>query len=257
MGAIPPIYCVSLESDKSRRLQLSEKFPIHFNMMKLVEAVDGRKLDPQRYFQYIFPAVSSGYRMLSPAEIGCTLSHIKAINKFLESKRASALIIEDDVIGTDSDLGSVLNDVAMMPENSVIIFGGQEGMPSSKYIFGKPAGMNGILRLPTYSNSYVLRTCCYGVTRTSAKAMLDAHSDYLKLADAWNLFFRDTDINILFTKKLSHPYDRSSSHIEKSRLLLKGTSKPSLMARFKKRGVRIRRRLGALVCFLAGYRRVK
>lgn len=256
VGAQPPIFLISMVSDRERRVDLSRQFPSYYRAMILVDAVDGSQLDARAYFKKIFPAVSSGYRMMSPSEVGCTLSHIEAMKKFLDSGRPSALIVEDDIIGTDSDLDSVLINIKDMPEESVIIFGGQEGMPSRKYIFGKPSDLDGVFRLPRYSNSFVLRTCCYGVTRTSAKAILNAHNEYLKLADAWGLFFEHSSIKILFAKKLHHPVDRSASHIEKSRALLRKGSKFSIQEVLKKRFLRIRRKYGALICYLTGYRRV-
>lgn len=252
----PPVFLVSLEDDRVRRVELARRFPIHFEHMEWVAAVDGRKLDAKAYFDQIFKAVSFGYRMMSPSEVGCTMSHIKVLKQFLESGRPSALIVEDDVIGSDADLSSVLADVEKMPEESVIIFGGQEGMPSRKYIFGKPSSLADVSELPRYSNSFVLRTCCYGVTRTSAKEILKAHEEYLKLADAWGVFFKNSTVKILFVKKLFHPVDRSKSHIENGRVLIKKDSGHSVFGIMKKRVMRARRKYGALVCYLLGYRRV-
>lgn len=252
----PSVFLVSLESDEKRRVELASRFPMHFGHMNWVPAVDGRKLDAQTYFHQVFTGVSFGYRMMSPAEVGCTMSHIKALKQFLESGRPSALIIEDDVIGSDSDLSSVLEDVRQMPEESLVIFGGQEGMPSRKYIFGKPCSIAGVSQLPKYSNSFVLRTCCYGVTRTSAEAILNTHGEYLRLADAWGVFFRNSDVKILFAKKLRHPLDRSESHIESGRVLIKKDVDQSIFGILRNRAVRVKRKYGALVCYLLGYRRV-
>ncbi|KPQ27994.1 MAG: Glycosyltransferase involved in LPS biosynthesis [Marinobacter excellens HL-55] len=224
--------------------------------MEWIRATDGRKLHAATYFKLVFPAVSAGFRMLSPAEVGCSLSHIEVLKRFLDSAHERCLVIEDDVLGKDEGVNVAIEQMLEVPGNAVVIFGGQEGMPSRKYILGKAAGFGRVYRLPKYSNNYVLRTCCYGVTRESAKAILDSHDQCLKLADAWGEFFKCAPIDIYFSEVFSHPEDRSASHIEQSRIAIGKSSKGSAVLFLKKRWARLKRKLGALACLLMGYRRV-
>lgn len=73
-----------------------------------VEAVDGQTL------RFPMPEVSdSSYRYLhgrhlSPSEVGCYLSHIKAIDIFLAGDLDYALILEDDAL-MERDIGAVID----------------------------------------------------------------------------------------------------------------------------------------------------
>lgn len=251
-----PIYLVSLSGDQHRREALSQRFPGYYPIMEWVQAIDGRILAAADYFSLAFPSVSNGSRLFSPAEVGCSLSHIKVLERFLDSGCKRCLIIEDDVLGKDTDFDAALTQMSQVGEGAVVIFGGQEGMPSRKYIFGKSSGVDQLYRLPRYSNDYVHRTCCYGVTRQSAQAILDSHRQHLKLADAWGAFFVSGGIEMYFSKLFSHPVDRRDSHIEQSRLVINQSAGKPLSRYIKKRGQRIVRKLGALVCLAKGYRRV-
>lgn len=254
-----PIYLVSLDQDSAKREILKQRFPRHYSKMKRVNAVDGRKLSAQEFFDYIVTPIEYGHRLMLPGEVGCSLSHIHALESFLDSESDAALILEDDVIGDDSSIDAVLELTPSLPSEALMICGGQEGMPARKYIFGKETSTEGLYRLPPYSNSHIFRTCCYVVTQVSAKQILDVQKQSMELADAWGKFFRGTMINIYYTNRLSHPKELAASHLEqdRSRLGNKSTLRGAeLISRVKRRGSRLARKLGALFCLVQGYRRV-
>src|SRR5690554_7645668 len=103
----PNIYLVSLEQDTERREKLKERFPETYNEFIHINAVDGRILSAKEYYQKTLPYFISQNKVMSPAELGCTLSHIKALEAFLQTNEPYALILEDDVIGSDQDLDSL------------------------------------------------------------------------------------------------------------------------------------------------------
>lgn len=252
-----PIYLVSMKGDHARRERMSVAFPTFYPAMKLIEAVDGRLLSAQDYFQYASSAFGNHKRLLAPAEVGCSLSHIEALEQFLESGAERAIILEDDVEGDDPGLLSALEDVRAIPNESLIILGGQEGMPSRKYIFGKPIAERRIFELPYYSTHHIFRTCCYGVTRVSASSIVASQKASLKLADAWWAFSgKAGGLTIHFSHQLAHPVDRSDSHIEKSRSDLSSQGKRNFLSFLVRRYQRFKRRLGAVLCRLRGYQRV-
>ncbi len=132
-------------------------------------------------------------------------------------------------------------------------------MPARKYVFGKPESTKGLFRLAPYSNSHIFRTCCYVVTRVSAKQILDVQNRSLELADAWGTFFQGTTTNIYYTNKLAHPRELSASHLEQDRSRFGHKSafgRLRIGSRVKHRLSRIGRKLGALLCLARGYRRV-
>jgi glycosyl transferase family 25 len=252
-----PIFLVSMRGDHARRERLSAAFPGLFPAMILVEAVDGRSLNAQDYFRFASSAMANHGRILAPAEVGCSLSHIKALEQFLETGAERAVILEDDVIGNDDALTEAIGDLATIPEASLIIFGGQEGLPSRKYIFGKPVGERRVFKLPRYSHHHVLRTCCYGVTRTSAANILASQGKSLKLADAWGRLFAGHENTIIhFSSRLAHPVDRNESHIEHSRAGVSSGAEKGVLKFLIKRSTRLKRKAGAVWCRLNGYRRI-
>ncbi len=254
-----PIYLVSLEQDEAKRRTLAGRFPNRYPSMTRINAVDGRRLSAKEFFSYIAKPIAQGHRLMLPGEVGCSLSHIHALESFISSGARAALILEDDVIGNDSDIDAIINLIPSLPDNALLICGGQEGMPARKYVFGKETGIEGTHRLATYSNSHIFRTCCYVVTPVSAKQILDVQKQSLELADAWGKFFRGTKIDIYYTNRLAHPKDLATSHLEQERALFGHKSvfgKMDIYARVKRRLSRIGRKLGALACLLQGYRRV-
>jgi glycosyl transferase, family 25 len=252
-----PIFLVSMKGDHARRERMSTAFPALYPEMRLVNAVDGRLLSAQDYFRYASSAFVNHGRLLAPAEVGCSLSHIEALEQFLRSGAERAIILEDDVLGDDSGLSKALEDVRLIPNEAVIILGGQEGMPSRKYIFGKPIVENRIFALPYYSTHHIFRTCCYGVTLSSAASIVASQKMSLKLADAWWAFSgKAGGLTIHYSHQLAHPVDRSDSHIENSRSDLSSQGKRGFVSFLVKRYQRLKRRLGAVLCRLRGYQRV-
>lgn len=252
-----PIFLVSMESDSARRERMSSAFPGFYPTMTLIEAVDGRLLNAQDYFRFVSSAMQNHGRILAPAEVGCSLSHIKALERFLESGAERAVVLEDDVIGDDRSLARAIEDVRTIPDESLIILGGQEGMPSRKYIFGKPVGTSHVFELPHYSSYHVLRTCCYGVTRQSAARIVASQKSSLKLADAWWAFSgKKEGVVLRFSHQLAHPIDRTDSHIENSRIDLSSQAQKGLLKLLVKRFERLKRKVGAARCKLSGYTRV-
>ncbi|GAA3569146.1 glycosyltransferase family 25 protein [Marinobacter xestospongiae] len=254
-----PIYLVSLDKDHQRRQQLAAMLPSHHQQFRRISAVDGRELPAREFFRLAFGAMKQGHRLMLPGEVGCSLSHIQALEQFLDSGARAALIVEDDIIGTDEDLNATLALLPELPENGVLICGGQEGMPARKFLFGKATETPGLFRLARYSHAYVFRTCCYAVTRSSARRILDAHAEHLKLADAWGSFFRHTNIDIYFANLLAHPEDLDNSHLEQERTLFHtagSARKPSVLSWLAHRLQRLKRKWGALMCRLKGYQQL-
>lgn len=85
------IFCINLARRPDRRLQAIAEFD-KFNIMpvEFVEAVDGLTL-PETNF------VSRNGSKVSPAELGCTLSHLKIVKMAKEQKLKNYLVLEDDV----------------------------------------------------------------------------------------------------------------------------------------------------------------
>lgn len=46
-------------------------------------------------------------KILTPGEVGCALSHVKALEYFLETDDSYCLILEDDIKGGDKELNEL------------------------------------------------------------------------------------------------------------------------------------------------------
>lgn len=215
------IYLVSLDEDTQRRKTLAKDFPLFYPEIIRVSAVDGRKLSAKSFYNKIINYYSTTKKLLSPAELGCTMSHIKALKQFLDSGNEYALILEDDVIGNDKNIDEIFSFTNVIPSNGLLICGGQEGLNARKYQYGKNSKFNGLIEVSVFSYRHIFRTCCYLVTKESAKAIVDYQEKNITLADKWNEFFRGTNIKIYYKNCLSHPKDLVNSHIEQDRAYFK------------------------------------
>jgi glycosyl transferase family 25 len=87
-----PVYVVSLERARQRRALLKA----HLGALKidyeLIDAVEGAKLDPSQ-IEKMNPNGN-----LSPAALGCYLSHIRVYERIVETQTSVALVLEDDTV---------------------------------------------------------------------------------------------------------------------------------------------------------------
>lgn len=212
------MYLITLESDNLRRKVLEKNFPKNYKNFNIVYAVDGRVMTARDYFLDICSYFKQYKQLMSPAELGCTLSHVNALNLFLQSGCEKGLILEDDVIGNDHDLEVIKSIANKLPDNSLLICGAQDGIKNN-YLFGRYSKDKCVYELANFSYSHIFRTCCYVVTRKSALAMIEYQKKNKTLADKWGEFFTNTDIKILYKNIMAHPIDLTQSHIESERTI--------------------------------------
>lgn len=254
-----PIYLVSLEQDAKRREELKKLFPKHYSNFIHIPAVDGRMMPAREYYQQTLPYYLKYNKPMSPAEWGCTSSHIKALEAFLLTGKPYALVLEDDVIGNDQEIEDVLKLANNLSINSLLLCGAQEGV-NRRYQLGTKLTDKKIYEVHSFSYQFVFRTCCYLVTKKSAQEILDSHENCLTLADKWDQFFKGTTTKIYYVGMLKHPEDLASSHIEGDRelfkqktLLKKLLSKDSPFKIFRK----IKNEVYRFNLVLFGYKQIK
>lgn len=105
-------YLISIEQDQSTRLSqffsqaTFQQYKCDFKKIGVI----GRDIPTAEYFKL---AVAGKRRPITPAELGCTLSHIAALKDFLESNEKYACIFEDDAICLDNlDLEQLESQIA-------------------------------------------------------------------------------------------------------------------------------------------------
>lgn len=163
----------------------------------------GKNLKVSEYYNL---AVKCSFPPLSPAELGCTLSHLHALKIFLKTDEHYALVLEDDVIFRfDIDFESdFLNKLG---KNLIILLGGVD-LKICKNIKGKILNYKEkkLLKVDYSSRKYLYYTMGYIVDRDAANKIIEYHEEYCKKADDWAGFFEfSKESNFYITNYLIHP----------------------------------------------------
>ncbi|MDY6459282.1 glycosyltransferase family 25 protein [Acinetobacter faecalis] len=253
------VYVISLDQDIKRREELLKKFPKTYPKMQWVKAVNGKSLCAKEYFGYVQKYFNKNNKIITPSEVGCTLSHMKALNFFLESSELYALILEDDVRGCDLDVEKLIKKFSCKKSKGIYLLRDQNGFGFEKYIFGKK--ISDYYKIPKLSINFMFGSCAYIIDRESAKMILDYHSKDIQLTDAWLKIIESTKINFYYSPVFIHPEDLSVSHIENERAHFY-TNEKNFFKRVYKQGIfwklanRIRNDLCSWMLILKGYKRI-
>lgn len=216
MSKIFPIYLVSLEKDVKRREELKIRFPKYYESFIYIPAIDGRELSAKTYYNKIISYFILNNKVLSPGELGASLSHINALENFMLSTANYALILEDDIIGNDSDIDTAMESISTLQQSDFLLLGGQQGL-NKRFQLGKENVKGNLSKVSSFSRKFVTRACCYVVSRETAKCILNHQAKHIELADKWDAFFKGTNTEIYFKDIFKHPVDLSGSHIESER----------------------------------------
>lgn len=239
-------YLISIEKDDSPRLVdffLQPTFQKSQTEFKKI-GVRGADLPTAEYFRL---AVVGNKRALSPAELGCSLSHITALKDFLESEEKYACIFEDDAqcLNDDLDLDILeLNIIALNLNPRFLLSLGGIQLESNRKVRGQ--FLDGVLDNkavldihPIYWRHFFY-AYAYVVDREMAKILLTYH-EKPRCYDSWARIY-DLDENIKFyaTYLFDHPEISDEllekSYLEKERRLLSQNnlhSKKPLFIRWK------------------------
>lgn len=96
-----PIYFINLDESINRKIKLEQQLKHYFINVQRVRAISGKNLKNNIYankaetFTYDFTQFRNCN--LKANEVGCTLSHFKAVNIIYENKHPYAIVFEDDV----------------------------------------------------------------------------------------------------------------------------------------------------------------
>ena len=93
-----PIFYINLDRSEDRREVMEKQLKVISTNYERVSAVDGKKMTNKIADQVDDISFQNEYPELTFSEIGCTLSHIKAIRKAYDIGYEKALIIEDDLL---------------------------------------------------------------------------------------------------------------------------------------------------------------
>lgn len=208
-------YLISLEQDTQRRNELARRFPQTYPKMQWIQAINGKNLPAKEYFSYVQQYFNTHQKIITPSEVGCTLSHIKALEIFLEKGDEYCLILEDDIIGNDADLETIKSVIIKNKFDGLILCGGQIPFGIEKYKLYKEV-CDSVYVVANFSKKYFYGTCCYVVNRRVAQHIVEYHSKELNKADRWDEIL-GKNINLYYMNVLNHPFEQTHSHIENER----------------------------------------
>lgn len=182
--------------------------------------VDGKRLTAWQYFVY---GVSGRRRPLTPGEVGCSLSHLAALEKFLDTEENLMTIYEADAF-VKEELSNPEEIFSLYGEQPVILhLGGQDGLLRRPRLFGKVISIQSGVRvwqLSRYSTRWLFRTCGYMVNRRSAEIIYKAYQRRLQRADDWGGLLHGKECIFLYANMVSHPLALNKSLLENERLQL-------------------------------------
>ena len=210
------VFVISLKSDEARRQKLKERFK-NYGEFKLVEATDGRAMSAKEYYGYALPSLEAYGRLLSPSEVGCSLSHVRAYEEFLKSDAKFALILEDDVIGDEDGVKKAFETAAKMDAGSALICGAQDGLEGRFSAFGKKLDEDFWL-VSKRSYGTIYRAAAYVLDRRAAEKILQTHKKALCVADFWQILLLKNGLKMYFSDIFAHPLDLSGSNIQAERV---------------------------------------
>ena len=202
-----PVYVISLAKDEERRNSLKKQFN-SYNEFQIIDAVEGNKIDIQQYFKYLSGSLSKYNILISPNELGCTLSHIKAYEAFLATDAEYCLILEDDVLGNDEMIEQAFSLTNKVSKNSMIILGG---------IFNSVWGykvFNDFYAVSKYALDKIYGAFAYVIDRACAKNLLAIQLDTGTVADAWYVLLPPNHINLYYSHLFQVDFDNIQSNIK-------------------------------------------
>lgn len=126
------IYVINLITQKDRRNRILSEAKNLELVLNIENAVIGSEIDSSFINKFQLESKNKIERKLSPGEIGCYLSHINCLKKFLSTQDEYAIILEDDV-KIDSKLADFIKSIKRnmsRPFFDVLLLGYRNGYGS-------------------------------------------------------------------------------------------------------------------------------
>lgn len=125
------IYAINMLSqiERKKRIQCFSETSKHY--FEFIDAVVGKDINSEELRRLCSFSIDNIKRKLTPGEVGCYLSHLKAIHCFLETKDNYAVIAEDDIVFSSS-FDRVLDELTFESKSSfdVLLLGYRNGYGS-------------------------------------------------------------------------------------------------------------------------------
>ena len=151
-------FVINLDRSTARLTRMTDQLARLGIGFERFAAIDGRGIDPDATAQFC----RAGYERRhgkepSPCEIGCFLSHIAVMRRFLASDAAFALVLEDDAV-LAGDLPEVLQGLEGMAGewNIALLYGNYPGLAQPLARVGRHHRLAGFLARQTGGVAYAI-----------------------------------------------------------------------------------------------------
>lgn len=214
-----PVFVISLQTDAGRRANLRRSFGATYDTFSIVNAVDlrGRYRQPDRFRPRAW--CDPDQRALTEAQVACALSHVRALEEFMDTTFQRCIVFEDDVIGDEKSLRSVTELLVRLPQDAFVLLGGQQGLKGRHYLIGTKVPDANAWRLPGIARQFTARAVAYSVCRQAARLILRRQRAHLDHPDHWSALLRGYR-QFFYTEIFEHPVDLKASHMEAERKLV-------------------------------------
>src|SRR5690554_896256 len=140
------IYMISLKRDIERREQMQKKFPRYYPKFHIIDAVDAKDESSAEIIQkYDKPCPHDKRRPLTKGEKCCAISHLLALEDFLQSGDERCIIVEDDVFGSDNNFDEAADWLDKLNLHGLAVLGGQQGLRGERFIVGREINGSGFI----------------------------------------------------------------------------------------------------------------
>lgn len=210
------IYMISLKRDAARREAMQKRFPKYYSQFHIIDAVDAKDAsNAELIAKYDKPCPSDKRKPLTQGEKCCAISHVLALENFLQSGDEHCIIIEDDLIGEDADFDDAIALLSANKLNGLTVLGGQEGLKNTKHLIG--VQVSGTLwKVSKIARRFLLRTCCYSLDTGTAKLIVSCQLSCLTRADSWSKIL-PSRVDFFYSENFTHPIDLNKSNLEAER----------------------------------------
>lgn len=218
-------FVITLHPLDSEHIQaIRHRLSLHGFEVTVVEGINGAELKAGDYFRKTLFWRSHAGHVMTPSELGCTLSHQKALRMAANSTGNAHLILEDDFEVSDSALKWIRDACSKTPEQTLLHLGSQEGLGRYyRFLRGKPSEMiPGATELRIADLEFLNRTGAYIVDKKTAEAMASIIEEGPFVIDKIQYWHeRGAVEHVWFRWVVSHPTDLKNSTIENDRRAIK------------------------------------
>lgn len=199
--------------------------------VEVVNGFDGRMVRANEYYPEMIKGFYKHGNILSPAEVGCALSHLAIVRRFLASDALFAIIFEDDVLIGENAFEILELSLKLVGQNDILVAGCQQGLEPLGSIFGSRL-VNSVECYKIHRDYWptVKRACAYVLGRGAAEHILAIQQEGLRLADDFGVLCPKGG-RLLFCNAFAHPVSLENSTMEKERRLNEGKKPRRLLLR--------------------------